>query len=113
MIQMNLFIPWVFGDEYLYLSKARNISRGIDVLADVSVGHTYPPLYSYLLSLVMGTDPLISYQQVQWLNFGVSQFLMILSLLVLNRRSIHVLKRNISKQVGNLINEFSCFILLQ
>lgn len=82
---MNLFTPWVFGDEYLYLSKARNISRGIDVLADVSVGHTYPPLYSYLLSLVMGTDPLISYQQVQWLNFGVSQLLIILVFLILNR----------------------------
>lgn len=79
------FIPWVFGDEYLYLSKARNLQRGIDVLADVSVGHTYPPLYSYLLSLVMGTDPLISYQQVQWLNLGVSQLLIILSLLILNR----------------------------
>nr|MBP9781436.1 hypothetical protein [Candidatus Woesebacteria bacterium] len=79
------FIPWVFGDEYLYLSKARNLQRGIDVLADVSVGHTYPPLYSYLLSLVMGTDPLISYQQVQWLNLGVSQLLIILALLILNR----------------------------
>lgn len=79
------FIPWVFGDEYLYLSKARNLQRGIDVLADVSVGHTYPPLYSYLLSLVIGSDPLISYQQVQWLNFGVSQLLLILGFLILNR----------------------------
>ena len=79
------FIPWVFGDEYLYLSKARNLQRGIDVLADVSVGHTYPPLYSYLLSLVMGTDPLISYQQVQWLNLGVSQLLIFLAFIILNR----------------------------
>lgn len=84
MVQMKLVTPWVFGDEYLYLSKARNISRGIDVLADVSVGHTYPPLYSYLLSLVMGTDPLITYQQAQWLNFGVSQLLIIIALLLLN-----------------------------
>jgi len=42
-------IPWIFGDEYLYLSKARNIARGIDVLADLSQGHAYPPLYSYYL----------------------------------------------------------------
>ncbi len=80
-----MFVPWIFGDEYLYLSKARNIQRGIDVLADVSQGHTYPPLYSYLLSLVMGTDPLISYQHAQWLNVGVSQLLIIISLLILYR----------------------------
>lgn len=78
-------IPWIFGDEYLYLSKARNIARGIDVLADVSQGHAYPPLYSYLISLVMGSDPLISYQSVQWLNFIVSQLLIFLSFYLLNR----------------------------
>lgn len=76
--------PWIFGDEYLYLSKARNLAQGIDVLADVNVGHTYPPLYSYLISLVLGHDPFLSYQRIQWLNFGVSQLLILLSLYVLN-----------------------------
>lgn len=80
-----MFIPWIFGDEYLYLSKARNLKRGIDVLADVSQGHTYPPLYSYLLSLVMGSDPLVSYQSAILLNVAVSQLLILLSIFFLNR----------------------------
>lgn len=78
-------IPWIFGDEYLYLSKARNIARDIDVLADVSQGHTYPPLYSYLLSLVMGSEPLVSYQHVRWLNILVSQLLIFLAFFLLNK----------------------------
>jgi len=77
--------PWIFGDEYLYLSKARNIRLGIDVLADVSVGHTYPPLYSYLLSLVMGADPFLSYQRVQILNVLVFQVILFLAFYLLNR----------------------------
>lgn len=77
--------PWIFGDEYLYLSKARNISQGIDVLADVSVGHTYPPLYSYLLSLVMGSDPFLSYQRVQILNVLLFQVVLLLAFYLLNR----------------------------
>lgn len=80
-----MFIPWIFGDEYLYLSKARNLKRGIDVLADVSQGHTYPPLYSYLLSLVMGSDPLVSYQSALLLNVAVGQLLLLLSLFLLNQ----------------------------
>jgi hypothetical protein len=77
--------PWIFGDEYLYLSKARNIRQGIDVLADVNVGHTYPPLYSYLLSLVIGNDPYRTYQYVQWLNVATNQVFLIASLLLLNK----------------------------
>lgn len=77
--------PWVFGDEYLYLSKARNIARGLDVLADVNVGHTYPPLYSYLISLVIGNDPDQTYRLIQLLNLGVGQLMILASLYFLNR----------------------------
>ncbi|MEA2056633.1 MAG: hypothetical protein U9O78_02900 [Patescibacteria group bacterium] len=77
--------PWVFGDEYIYLSKARNISYGIDVMSDASIGHKYPPLYSYLLSLVFTDNAHITYRNVQFLNLGISQLLIALIFYLLNK----------------------------
>ena len=77
--------PWIFGDEYIYISKARNIHQGIDVLADTSLGHKYPPLYSYLLSVVIGSDPDTTYSRIQWLNLAIGQVMLAASLFLLNK----------------------------
>lgn len=78
-------IPWLFGDEYIYISKARNIKYGIDVIADASLGHSYPPLYSYFLSLVIGNDPYITYKNIQILNFIFSQIIILICLFLINK----------------------------
>lgn len=77
-------LPWVFGDEYLYLSKAYHLATGVDTLADASVGHTYPPLYSYLISLAMGSHPVHSYWAVLGLNLAVGLLLYVLALGLFN-----------------------------
>lgn len=77
--------PWLFGDEYLYLNKARNLKFGIDVITDATQGHKYPPLYSYLLSLAIGNDPVSSYRRVQFLNIFSSQILLLISFFLLNK----------------------------
>ncbi|MBD3250111.1 MAG: hypothetical protein GF381_00885, partial [Candidatus Pacebacteria bacterium] len=79
--------PWIFGDEYIYISKARNLKFGIDVIADASLGHSYPPLYSYLISLVVTGDPTSTYRNIQLLNIGISQLLLIISFYILNLTS--------------------------
>lgn len=77
--------PWVFGDEYLYISKARNLKWGIDLISDATLGHTYPPLYSYLLAPAIAETAQQSYAQIQLLNFSISQLLLILSFYLLNK----------------------------
>lgn len=77
--------PWIFGDEYLYISKARNIKWGIDVISDATLGHTYPPLYSYLIAPVIRNSAVSSYLNIQTLNFIISQFLLILVFFILNK----------------------------
>lgn len=77
--------PWLFGDEYLYLNKARNLKFGIDVITDATQGHKYPPLYSYLISLAITDDPVSSYRRVQFLNFFSSQLLLMISFFLLNK----------------------------
>lgn len=77
--------PWLFGDEYLYLNKARNLKFGIDVITDATQGHKYPPLYSYLISLAITDDPVASYGRVQLLNFFSSQLLILISFFLLNK----------------------------
>ncbi len=77
--------PWVFGDEYLYISKARNLKWGIDIISDATLGHAYPPLYSYLLAPAIAETAQESYTQIQLLNFGISQLLIIASFYLLNK----------------------------
>ncbi len=77
--------PWLFGDEYLYLNKARNLKFGIDVITDATQGHKYPPLYSYLISLAISDDPITSYRRVQLLNVFSSQILLLISFFLLNK----------------------------
>jgi hypothetical protein len=84
-MQLHNLNPWVFGDEYLYISKARNIKWGIDVISDATLGHTYPPLYSYLIAPVINNSASSSYLNIQILNFIVSQFLLILVFFILNK----------------------------
>ena len=59
---------------------------------DWCLGRCFPrsylsPLYSYLLSLVMGSDPLVSYQSAILLNVAVSQLLILLSIF-LSKQSV-------------------------
>ncbi len=77
--------PWVFGDEYLYISKARNLKWGIDVISDATLGHTYPPLYSYLLSLGITEEATSTYARIQFLNVAISQILILASFYLLNQ----------------------------
>lgn len=77
--------PWVFGDEYLYISKARNLKWGIDVISDATLGHTYPPLYSYLLSLGITEEAASTYARIQFLNVAISQILLLASFYLLNQ----------------------------
>lgn len=77
--------PWVFGDEYLYISKARNLKWGIDVISDATLGHTYPPLYSYLLSLGITEEAASTYARIQFLNVAISQILILASFYLLNQ----------------------------
>jgi len=77
--------PWVFGDEYIYLSKARNLRFGLDVISDASLGHKYPPIYSYLLTLGITHNSETTYRNVQLINFLVAQVFLLVSFFILNK----------------------------
>ena len=78
--------PWVFGDEYLYLSKAYNLRYNLNPLTDTSLGHKYSPLYSYLLALGFTHDSETTYRNVQLLNILITQILLLISFWILNRK---------------------------
>ncbi len=77
--------PWVFGDEYIYISKARNLSYGIDVISDASLGHTYPPLYSYAITPAISDTAAQSYTNIQFSNVAMSLLLFFLAFFILNK----------------------------